>query len=259
MATAGLRQELRHLLCDLQTELHADSGASVRFHRTQAYLAELSSVRNLLELSLRALTGEQLPPDDRFLHFGAIRDAQDAASCSARELLLLREDAEQRCGSLDAPTRAAVALLLRAENEATALTEEHEQTFADAMEAALTTCSREMCDELCRALSAASVSQLAAARRQAIGREAADTLNDIVARWLHWFSDVAPRRQPAVPLPHEALLGEDPGTAEYARQVRRCMHLRRLQARLVSAMRRISAAARVGEACAVLQEKIVFP
>ena len=62
-----------------------------------------------------------------------------------------------------------------------------------------------------RALSAASVSELTAARRQAIARETASTLHDVVTRWLRWFSDMGPRRQPPLSVPHEGWGGMPAG------------------------------------------------
>ena len=126
------------------------------------------------------------------------------------------------------------------------------------LEASLSTCSREMCDELCRALAQASRCYQSAAERESIAARSSDVIRGVTGSWLQWFSTMAPQRQLPIPVLQAPILGGDPIVSEYAGCVRRCMHLRRQQCRLIAIMRRIAAAARVGEACSMLQEKIVF-
>jgi len=264
---SDLRQALRHTLSALQSQILVDSSRAVESHRARAHMAEMSSIRALLSLCMEALTGRQLAEDEDFIQPGAIRDSQDAASFAARELRLLREDAEAQVALPRAPppkdAEAVLEAVLRAETDATSETERTERLHADMLETALGTCSREMCDTLCSALAEAAPRGTCTARRREIGAAATEKIQGIVQRWLEWFVRHEPSKQPprAMVLPAEVTLlcVQDSEIGEYVRLLRRCMHLRRQHARLVSIMRRLGSAAKVCDACMVLRAKIVLP
>ena len=268
---SGLRQELRATLSVLQTQIHADSQQGVEMHRAQAHLAELSGVRALLTLCLRALTGEKLLPDDSFLSHGAAMDRHDATSFAARELFLLREDVEQQLDELKlkadlelgGATEQTLRAVLEAESHATQVTESNERQHATMMIQATCTCSREMCELLCMALAAAAPPGTGTAQRRAIAAQGTVAIQDTVARWLRWFARAEPEKTKpvAVLLPPlmTALNCGDEDASAYIRLIRQCMHLRRQHARLLGALQRIACAVRVGDACALLEAKIVLP
>jgi hypothetical protein len=249
-----LRQELRRALGSMEVALHTDSAPALQAHRANASAAELSCVRQLLALCADAFTGDAILDDDcRFRSIGAIRDAQDAASFAARELMVLREAAEQ-----DASPPAPLAALVLAEDRATRIVQQREEAHAALMSAALETCAMELCDLVCRALQAAE----GHADKAQLGRLAQARALRIVQHWLLWFDNAnarAPRPEPVrVPDDLVRAAAHDARLAQQLRDFRRCMHLRRQQARLLHVMRRLAAAARAADACALLRARIDF-
>ena len=102
-----LRQELREMLSSLQAQIHADGTDTLAARRSQAHLAEMSSLRALVDFALLALTGERTDGDERFLDAGQVRDCRDAASLAARELKMQREALENQLRSAQVPAQCA--------------------------------------------------------------------------------------------------------------------------------------------------------
>jgi hypothetical protein len=267
MAATDLRQELRNALASLQTKIHADGSKALEAQRTQAHLAELSSMRSLLGLCLLALSGEIIREDGMFMSQGHIRDCQDTVALAARELGLMRQQAESALVNPSPAVRhpsvqPALKAAVDAENKAVSDTEAAERRHSDMLQQGIETCCRELCDVLCHTLArAASTSSWEATQR--MGAEAAEKSKRLVSSWLEWYSEVEPSkpRPGLVELPSQVTLLclQDPVLGEYVRSLRECMHLRRQQARLVSVLRRLESAVQVGDACEVLRAKIVLP
>ena len=268
MESAGLRQHLRDALASLQTRIQADGSKSLEAHRTQAHLAELSAVRSLLGLCLQALSGEIIQGrDGLFMSLGHIRDCHDATSTAARELSLMRQNAEMDLAKPSvAVSRPVVQLALQAvvddENRSLAETEMVEKTHTDLLQQSVQTCSRELCDVLCSTLGRASDATSWEAA-SALGAAASLACKRLVAAWLTWFIAIEPvKGRPsrcALPAHVTLLCIQNCEVGAYVRILRECMHLRRQQARLVSVLRRPAGAVQVADACQVLRSQIVLP
>ena len=99
--------------------------------------------------------------------------------------------------------------------------------------------------------------------RERMARAGASRAMNITTCWLRWYINFEPRKACPRPLeiPHETTIVcmQNKAVGKYVSLLRRSMHLRRQQARIVSAMRRLAAAAKVCDACVVLRDKIAYP
>lgn len=261
-----LRQALRQSLSALHAQILSDGTQSVRMHQDRAHQAEISCVRILLSSCLEALTGEVMPQDAAFMTPGSIKDSQDVASCAARELHALREEVDGELldvGDLPRDSRAVIQATLAEETAVTEELELLEKTHADTLERTLSICSSELCNLLCSSLLEAAPCHLTTEERERIARAGAGRAMDIATCWLEWYTHFEPQKMQPHPLeiPHEATIAcmQNKAVGKYVSALRRCMHLRRQQARIVSAMRRLAAAAKVCDACVILRDKITFP
>lgn len=261
-----LRQALRQSLSALHAQILTDGIQSIRMHLDRAHQAEISCVRILLSSCLEALTGEVLPREAAFMSPGSIKDSQDVASCAARELHALREEVESDLLNVDdlpRESRAVIQSTLAEETTVTDELEEIEKAHADTLERTLSICSSELCDLLCTSLLEAAPSQHTTEERERMARAGASRAMNITTCWLRWYINFEPRKACPRPLeiPHETTIVcmQNKAVGKYVSLLRRSMHLRRQQARIVSAMRRLAAAAKVCDACVVLRDKIAYP
>lgn len=261
-----LRYALRQTLTTLQTQLCVDGAQSMEANRGRAHKAEISSIFSLLRLSLSALTGECLVREHPLMTCGDIRDCQDIAALGARELHALRQetDAELHSPPVDLPreAREIVQEVLASETAITVKVEKDEKEYASLLEKGLETCSSEMCTALCDALAAAAPDGTQPEERERIGREAASRLKRVSARWLAWYVNAETSKKESSPVAVSSAVTiwcmEHAGVAKYVKTLRRCMHLRRQQARVLALMQRLAAAVKVCDACSLLRRKIVF-
>jgi len=123
-------------------------------------------------------------------------------------------------------------------------------------------CAQEISSVLCDALAAAAPSTVGTPKREIIARKAVDDVQAIASCWLNWYEAAEPRKllPPAVCLPQDLTLAcmQHADVREYVNLLRRVMHLRRQQARLIAVMNRLAAASKVCDMCAMLRSKIMF-
>uniref|UniRef100_A0A6C0C0Y9 Uncharacterized protein n=1 Tax=viral metagenome TaxID=1070528 RepID=A0A6C0C0Y9_9ZZZZ len=262
----NLRQALRQSLSALHAQILTDGSQHMRMHRDRAHYAEISCVRILLSTCLAALTGEVPPPDAAFMTPGSIKDSQDVVSCAARELHALREEVDEELlhtDNLPRYSRAIIQVTLAEETAVTEDLEKIENRHADVLERTLSICSAEMCNVLCTSLLDAAPCHLTTEQREHIARSGAAQITSIAACWLAWYTKFEPEKRPPRPLdiPQEATIVcmQNKAVGKYVNALRRCMHLRRQQARIVSIMRRLAAASRVCDTCVFLRDKISYP
>ena len=224
----------------------------------------------LVDFALLALTGERTDGDERFLDAGQVRDCRDAASLAARELKLQREALEIQLRSAQVPAQCAcqssasaktLNRVVEAESECTrALTLEEERHSA-LLRQGLAVCASDICRLLLDALGDAARPGLPTGTRIAIGQEAASRVREAVSGWLAWYSAAEPGKSPAPPvqLPPDLAYqsAKDGELATYVLLLRKCMHLRRQQARLVAIMARMAGASTVADMLGALQARVM--
>lgn len=260
-----LRQALRQSLSVLHAQISSDGSHAMRMHQLRAQQAEMSSIRFLLSTCLEALNGQALPHDCLFSSPGFIKDSQDVASCDARELHALREEVETELldvAALPRESRNIIQATLSAETAVTQELEEIETKHADVLEQTLSICSSELCTSLCNFLVDAAAPQLTTEDREKIAEIGVGHVIDIVRCWLVWYTSFEPNKQYPQPLdiPHVVTIEcmQNKVVGKYVSALRRSMHLRRQQARIVSSMRRLAAAAKVCDVCMMLRDKVIF-
>ena len=261
---AEVRQELREILSGLQAQIHADGARGLKLHRESACVAEISSIRNLLDLAYRALLGRSLPPDSSFLTLGQLRDCKDAASTTARDMKLQRDAAEARLQEpvCVVPADAAVNELIANECACLRAVDAHERQHAQMLVAALTTCAREIGDVVVEALCAAAPKDVATSERRRIAAEAIKKVQTAATSWLSWYQKNESRQAPIPEVHVQAslmtLMLGDAALSTRVQHIRQCMHLRRQQSRLVAVLARLSAADAVGDVTSALRSRIVL-
>lgn len=265
-----LRQELREMLSCLQAQIHADGSSNLAARRSQAHLAEMSALRALVAFALLALTGERTDGDARFLNGGQVRDCRDAASLAARELKTQREALEGELRSAQVPAQCAwqdsasanvLNRVVEAESECTRAVALEEERHSTLLRQGLAVCASDVCRLLLDALGEAARPGLSRDARIAIGREAALRVREAATGWLAWYATAEPGKSPAPPVQLPADLAyqsaKDGELAAYVLLLRKCMHLRRQQARLVAIMARMAGASTVVDMLGALQARVV--
>lgn len=197
-AAAGIRLELQEILRSLSERIRAESAGSVADVRKRARLAEVGATRSLCSLCARFLTGRRDDTDaaySSFLSPGQIRDVLDSALLDARELKILREEAESALAALsqdratqqlDKRCQTLLANLVEQETSVFSELQQREAADADAAVQALKTCVADMSgvllDALCAARDAASDNE-----RRALGEEALAKVEKAAGGWASWF------------------------------------------------------------------------
>lgn len=275
-AAVGLRLELQDILRTLSDRIRTESACSVADVRKRARLAEVGATRGLCSLCARFLTGRRDDSEaaySSFLSPGQIRDALDSALLDARELKVLREEAEATLEALtnDASTRRIgerPKLLLEqlAKQEATAFAtvQEHENADADAAVSAIRACVNDMSgvllDALCAARDAGSD-----AERRAIGEKALGKVEQAAGGWADWFA--ASEKQAVSRTPTELFLSRELSGAmasdahlrDLVVSLRHAMKLRRRHARIAAALLRLQAAVAACDAITSLSGGVAEP
>lgn len=261
-----LRQTLRQTLSILHSEILTDGSQSVSVYQIRVCESEISSIWILLSVCQEALTGERLPPNPYSLSPGAVKDYHDLASCTARELMILREEVDSEllnCKDLPRESREIIQGTFKDEANITEEVEQIEKKHSQTLEQGISLCASEMCDALCKALSEAAPVGTSTQRREAIAIATVETLRSIAANWLEWHTNFeSTKRVPGTLIvPPEIILAclQNVSTGTYIKALRRFMHLRRQQARLTAVLARFTAAIKVCDACVLLRQKIVFP
>jgi len=277
-AAVGIRLELQEILRTLSDKIRAESAGSVADVRKHARLAEVGATRALCSLCARFLTGrhDDLSSDSAYSSFlspGQIRDVLDSALLDARELKVLREEADAAFDSLirDSASsrlseRAQVMLsqLAQQESAAFAQVQERENAEADAASRALKTCVGDLSGVLLDALCAARDAETDAERR-ALGAEALAKIEKAAGSWASWF--VATERRSAAQSPPEVVLARELSSAMAADAhlcalvmgLRHALKLRRRHARMAAALLRLQAAASACDAITSLSGSVAEP
>lgn len=249
-----LRVALRETLTSLGNELLLDSEQQLSQQLARVERAELGAMRGLLAVALRALTGAELPGDEHFPCASSVHDAHDSAALMARELKQLRQTAEAALTALPLQVQPVVQELLQLEALDTSRVDELERARAARLQQGGEQCASAVCELVCATLQAQDC--------HARAPNAALRASALVSDWLSWRSgaltcEAVPVREMTSAL--SVLTLQDMAAAEYVRVLRRCMRLRRQQARLVCMLQRLAAATRVADTAELLQGKIVFP
>lgn len=258
------------MLSCLQAQIQADGSDTLAARRSQAHLAEMSSLRALVAFALLALTGERTESDGRFYSAGQIRDCRDAASLAARDLKIQRETLEAQlraarlpthCACLDSASGRTLNAVVEAESDCTRILSQEEERHSTVLRQGLAVCASDICRLLLDALGGAARPGLWPQERIVIGQEAAARVQAAVAAWLAWYSTAEPGKNPAPPvaLPPDLAYqsARDADLAAYVLLMRKCMHLRRQQARLVAMMSRMAAASTVVDMLGALHARII--
>lgn len=258
------------MLSCLQAQIHADGSDTLAARRSQAHLAEMSSLRALVAFALLALTDERTESDGRFYSAGQIRDCRDAASLAARDLKIQRETLEAQLRAAPLPANCACSstaggktlnAVVEAESDCTRILSQEEERHSAVLRQGLAVCASDICRLLLDALGGAARPGLPPKDRIAIGHEGAAKVQAATTAWLVWYSTAEPGKNPSPPiaLPPDLAYhsARDADLAAYVLLMRKCMHLRRQQARLVAVMSRMTAASIVVDMLGALHARIV--
>jgi len=269
-AADALRAELRSLLADIDDEIRTGFPASSSELTRRTCLAELSIVRDLVDLLQRALLGSdgRTPSEFRFSTPGQAYDLRDALAVAARSIVNERQRQEAELGTLQLapwPTdlRDAFQTLIDEEQRVCASVDR----LCDAScehASALRTLVSNLCDVCLSSLAkAAALSE--PAQRRSLGEAAYRTAERAAAAWLDWRAALEARqasaRRACAPVSIPSVLvgaaASEKRASAFLDAIRRALHLRREQKRLVAAQRRLVAVLSAAEALAALQARIV--
>lgn len=269
----GIRLDLQEILQSLSNKIRAESAGSVADVRRRARLAEVGATKSLCSLCARFLTGVQYDDGVTFFSPGQIRDALDSAIIDARDLKILREEAEATLESLtqdpatsklDPRSQILIAQLAEQETKLFEKVQELENTDADSSIQALKTCvtdmSRVLLDALCAARDANSDNQ-----RMTLANDALSKIEGAAGAWATWFA-AAERRAcnrsfPELTLARElsaAMVG-DAHLKAFVVALRHAMKLRRRHTRMSAALRRLQAAVGACDAITSLSGSVAEP
>jgi hypothetical protein len=256
----SVRMEIQDILRNLSERIRLESAGSIADVRKRARLAEVSAARSFYLACYKFLVGETEETTRGYLSPGQIQDLLDAALLDARELKILREEAEEKLDALsgiDPASEVGRSLMQQlAERESIAFTEvqEQETSLADASSKGLQTCISNMSEVLIDALCAARDAGCDKERIK-IGKDAILRIEGAVGRWAVWFTASehasAEKGTPEVPLSFElvTIMTSNAKLHDLVIALRQAMKLRRRQVRLCSALQRLRGAS---AACAAL-------
>jgi len=259
-ATTHLRHELHAILSNLQSEFSQDGSQGVQLRAERVHVAEISAMYLLYQFCREALLGEICQEGSHwFLDMGRIRDERDAARLTARDIIDHREQAE---AELQAQPRVLLQQLQETignEEACTNSVQDASERLGAQAERGLLSCAREMTDLLLSALVAANVPYMTAPEQVHLATRTDLRLQDIVRTWLKWHAELLSADQGLVPLNRHAGIDlGDPAIVAVGTCVRRVMHLRRQQARLLCVLARLEAAERVLQLIGALRAKVIL-
>ena len=264
------------MLSSLHSHLREDSHENVEIHRNRCHLAEISSIRLLLEFVHTALTGEVIQSDTSFMDSGQIRDTKDYVQLSIKDL----ENHQKKCEQILEQTReklfpkdlsmskihpSSAEVLRKIMNEETKCTNqvgEEGDKHVKTLRMGIAKCSDLLCQILIEALEKSAKTESVDTKRQ-LGVDAANHSMNIVKDWLTWYVQYEPTKAqtPPIVLPHAALLltSADDDMADFIKAFRKCMHVKRQYFRLSNVSSRIDGAATIVDLLSSLKARIVLP
>lgn len=280
-ATASLaptvEAELQEILRSLSEKIRAESAGSVGLVRRRARLAEVGVVRTLCALCARYLGADEDggAPGPSFMTPGQIRDALDGALLDARELMLLRDEAEATLQDLspsalrlEADSHALLSRLIEQESFDFSRIQARETLEAEQAALALRTCLSDVTKVLMDALVCAADGDLSNEARRSIALKSASRIEGAAGAWTSWFvafekntsegvSSVLPST--VVDRALSARMAADATLHSLVVAFRHAMRLRRRHARMAAAIARLRAAVVGCDALSALAGSVAEP
>lgn len=272
-AAEALRIELKGLLADIDDEIRTGFPVSSSELTRRTSLAELSIVRDLMGLLRLALVGEDRRGRihaSRFSTPGQAYDLRDSLAVAARSVVNERQRRESELATLQAapwPAELRVSFQSLIDDERRVC--EFARGLGEASRehgAALRALVKDLCDVCltCLMQAAAVYDQQ---QRRGLGEAAFDAAERATCAWLVWRSSLEARSGAAwracapvrVPSDLVGAAATDERCSCFLEAIRRTLHLRREQDRLLAAQRRLLAVLSAAEALASLQARVVVP
>lgn len=272
--------ELHETLRSLSDRIRAESSGTVADTRRRARLSEVGAVHALRCACCKYLgCGGEEPPTSGIWSRGQIRDALDASALDARELKVLRDEAEEALRqaqlaplSSDPETKALVESLAAKELKLIADIEARESKASERAAQALKTCVADMSNVLVTCLVSAEEIYAATGdgvQCRAAAREALAQIEKAAGAWATWFVETEQRLReeetkratalPQVDIPRalSARMVNDARLKCLVLSLRHAMKLRRRQARMVAALARLRGAVVACDAISALAGSVV--
>ena len=271
-AADALRNHLRDILSELDEEIRTAFPVSCGELERKICVAEITTVKELVDFIKEVLVGTTPPPSTRCLAAGQACDLQDSLLICARDVRIEREKREAALAQLKKhPWRRDVGEAFQQLIDDEQRVCEHlmrESKIELQRAAALRTVTGDVSDVCLKALMEAQ--ELPAGseqQRTQVGAEAMRRVELAASQWLTWTETSAERKDahwatcPRVLIP--SLLSEtattDRKASDFLSALRVAMRLRRQQVRLLAIQQRLAAVLVAQEILASLRARILLP